>query len=112
MGFIHQQTMLLLLQMHQNFMYLEDILTIANIYAPSDKSQRIQFLKELPSCIVKSCQSADNMFVLGYFNSVTDKSDRSTGNIDNSTKELIKFTKTLKIKDTWAIKHKNITQYT
>ena len=69
-----------------NFMYLDDILTIANIYAPNDKSQRIQFLKELPSCIVKSCQGVDNMFVLGDFNSVTDKSDRSTVNIDNSTK--------------------------
>ena len=69
---------------------------------------RVQFLRELPSYIVKNCQS--NMFVLGDFNSVTDKSDKSTGNIDNSTKDLIKFTKTLKVKDTWAIKHKNITQ--
>ena len=92
-----------------NVKYLEEKLTIANIYAPSDKSQRIQFLKELPSCIVKSCLSLDNVFVLGDFNSVTDKSDRLTGNIGNSTKELTKFTKTLKVKGTWAIKHKNIT---
>ena len=88
-------------------------MTICNIYAPTDVSQRKEFFNNIKNWIIRFADHPDNIVIGGDFNCAINDNDRvnKRGNIDNSRKNMEKLLKDLKMTDTWYI-HNTKLQYT
>ncbi len=74
---------------------------ICDVYCPNDVSERIKFLADVQTIILKQGISTQNVLIAGDFNCVDDLIDKATGVLDKSSEVLSKFKIDLELVDSW-----------
>ena len=75
--------------------------TLCNIYCPNNVNERIQFIQKLNGWIDEFAAHKRNLIIGGDFNCVDSITDRSSGNLDKSSKALIDLKSNLNLVDLW-----------
>ena len=89
-----------------NVKHEDNILSIVNIYAPNNESDRINFFKRLQSFINNYSMNVENIIICGDFNCVLSKER------DKSSACLKKLVKNVNLCDVWFDKHKELSGFT
>ena len=81
--------------------------SLVNIYAPNDKHDRNEMFKKLKFWIPRYADYPENIIMGGDFNSTINLNDRTRPDPTDYTRiEFNKLIKSLKLIDTWYLKHK------
>ena len=83
-----------------------DDTSIISVYAPNNVKTRKDFPINLVTGTSEHGLSPNNLIILGDFNTVLNKRDRCSNFVDSSTKNILNFTRQLKVKDTCSNKTK------
>lgn len=87
-------------------------ITIVNVYAPNDISQRIKFFKRTATWVKQNIEEDNILILCGDFNSVTNSEDRTTGKVDKCGFHFQKLTNSLKMIDTFKTLNPDTKGYT
>ncbi len=91
----------------------DEHITLANLYAPSDRPERrIEFFKRSSTWIKQLVHNEHQLIVGGDFNSVLSAKGRTSGLIDRSTTHLQNLINYLDVLDIWGDKYPNEPGYT
>ena len=88
-------------------------MSICNLYAPTDVSQRKEFFNNIKNWILRNTDHPNNLILGGDFNCGINDNDRKNlrGNNDSSRNNMKKLLKDLNLTDSWYITNK-YPQYT
>ena len=91
----------------------DTIITIVNVYAPTAVAERIDFLKRTSKWVRQNYSSETLLLVSGDFNCVYRPQDRTSGNVDGSSKHFTDLHKYNELYDLFVKLHPNMTsEYT
>jgi hypothetical protein len=86
-------------------------MTIANIYAPNDIRERIAYFANVTE-LINMHALYQNVMIGGDFNSVVNREDRQTSNLDGTSTHLNSFINNLHLNDAWRDKNEGNIEYT
>ena len=95
-----------------NVEFNNHIIAVANMYAPSEVKERIDFLEKTQTWISQHSNSTSKLIICGDLNTVDNCIDRSSGVIDRSSKQFADLKSNLEVCDIWRYNHPTKSDYT